>query len=81
MIYTFYMASKGKKGNVMKEVGTRLKKLRQEKGLLAKELAEKIGVSESAICCYERNRRIPKDTIKIKLAKFFGMTVEELFFK
>lgn len=65
----------------MKEIGSRIKKLRTDSNLTMKQLAKKIGISESTVCCYEYNKRIPKDDIKVKLAKFFNVTVEELFYK
>ena len=44
------------------------------------EVAAAVGVSLSAIAMYENGERIPRDEIKIKLADYFKMTVQELFF-
>lgn len=44
------------------------------------EVASALGVSVSAIAMYENGARIPRDETKIKIAKFYGKTVEEIFF-
>lgn len=44
------------------------------------EVAAAIGISVSALCAYENGTRNPSDTIKRKLAHFYGVTVGELFF-
>lgn len=61
-----------------KETGERLRELRAERGQA--EVAEAIGVSTMAISQYETGKRIPQDKIKIKLAKYFGQSVESLFY-
>ncbi len=38
------------------------------------------GISNAALCMYEKNKRIPRDEIKVKLARYYGTTVGELFF-
>lgn len=58
--------------------GSRLKKLREKYNLTQKQLGEKINVSEQAIANYESNRRDPDDFLKIKIANFFGVTVDYL---
>ncbi len=58
--------------------GNKLKNLRENKGLLQKELADKIGISLSSISMYERGERQPdNDTLK-KFSKFFNVTVDYL---
>ena len=44
------------------------------------EVAAAVGVSLSAVAMYENGERIPRDEIKIKLADYYKMTVQELFF-
>lgn len=61
-----------------KETGERLRKLRAERGQA--EVAEAIGVSTMAISQYETGKRIPQDKIKVKLARYFGQSVESLFY-
>ena len=44
------------------------------------EVASAVGISLSAIAMYENGDRIPRDEIKIRLADFYGTSVQELFF-
>jgi Predicted transcriptional regulators len=62
-----------------KEIARRLIKLRA--GRSRKEVAEAVGVSVTAIQNYEYGLRIPCDDIKVRLAKYFGVSVEELFYE
>ena len=45
------------------------------------EVAEAVGITLSAISNYENGQRMPRDEIKVKLANYYGMTVQELFFE
>lgn len=57
------------------------KKLKQLRGdRTQKEVADAIDVTPMAISQYEQAERIPSDPIKIKLAEYFGTTVESIFF-
>lgn len=58
----------------------KLKQLRIEKGLTQGELAKILGIQPSSICMYEGGERIPRDEIKIKIAKYFNKTIDEIFF-
>lgn len=56
----------------------RLKQLRNEKGLLQKEIAEKLKITTSAYGFYEQGKRMPDiETLK-SLAKLFDVTVDYL---
>ena len=57
---------------------SKLRELRGNKS--TKEIANAIGVSQAAISMYENGKRVPKDEIKKKLASYFGVTVDYLFF-
>ena len=61
-------------------VGNKISQLRNEKKVTRSDLSKAIGVSRSAIAMYERGERIPKDSIKVKIAAFFGKSVESIFF-
>lgn len=61
-----------------KEIGKRLKELRGDKTL--NEVATDVGISVSALGMYETGRRVPNDSIKIALAKYYGKTVDAIFF-
>ena len=49
-------------------------------GKKQEEIAKDIGITKSAWAMYERGERIPRDEVKVKIAKYFGRTIEELFF-
>ena len=59
---------------------SKLKKLREDKGISQLELSKQIGVSPSSITMYEQGERIPRDYVKIRIAEYFGVTVESIFF-
>ncbi|MBR6568051.1 MAG: helix-turn-helix domain-containing protein [Clostridia bacterium] len=57
---------------------TKLKKLREEKGLNQSELGEALGVSRGSISFYEKAERIPDIDFLVKTAKFFDVPVDYL---
>jgi transcriptional regulator with XRE-family HTH domain len=59
-------------------IGERLIALRGSKS--REEVAKCVGTSVSAIQMYENGRRIPRDEIKVRLARFYGTSVEDIFF-
>ena len=61
-----------------KEIGQKLRALRGNKTIA--EFSKEIGIKPSTIGMYEQGERIPRDSIKIKYAKHFNMTVGEIFF-
>lgn len=60
------------------KIGERLVSLRGK--IPREEVAKAVGISVSAISMYENGERIPRDVIKIKLADYFGKSVQEIFF-
>jgi transcriptional regulator with XRE-family HTH domain len=44
------------------------------------EVAKALGLSISAISMYENGERIPRDSIKIKIANYYNKSVQEIFF-
>lgn len=62
----------------MKGYGSKLRELRGERS--REEIAGAVNVSVSAIAMYENEERSPRDEIKLRLADFFGKTVQEIFF-
>lgn len=60
------------------KIAERLVKLRGKR--TQAEVAEAIGVSPSAYSMYETGERIPRDEIKIRIAKFYKRTVNSIFF-
>lgn len=59
-------------------LGAKLRRLRGNK--TQEEIAAAIGVTKSSWAMYERNERVPRDEIKIRIANYFDKTVQELFF-
>lgn len=59
-------------------VGKRLFTLRGDKP--RDEVAKANEISISALQMYENGKRIPRDEIKVRLANYYGKTVQELFF-
>ena len=39
-----------------------------------------VGISRSALQMYENGKRVPRDTIKVRLAEHYHTTVQSLFF-
>lgn len=44
------------------------------------EVAKAVGISASALSMYEKGERIPRDEIKVRLAKYYEKSVESIFF-
>lgn len=59
-------------------LGSRIASLRKAAGISQGELAERIGVSASAVGMYEQNRRVPSCGILLALSKALGVTVQYL---
>lgn len=61
-----------------KKIGERLTVLRGNK--TQEIVASDIGISTSALSMYECGERIPRDIIKIRIAKYYNRSVDEIFF-
>ena len=55
-----------------------LRKLRKQKNLTQKQLADYLHVTDSAVAMWEHGRREPDIEILTKLADFYGVTVDYL---
>lgn len=58
--------------------GSRLKELREKRGLYQSELAKLLHISSSSIGMYETDKRDPSDELKVAIANFFGVSVDYL---
>ena len=56
-----------------------LEELRKARGIKQEELAEALEVSRQTIGSLENGRYNPSILLAFKLARFFGMTIEEIF--
>lgn len=61
-------------------VNSILIRLREERGLTQAELADKLGISPSAMSNYEQGIRVPRDEIKVRIAEFFGASILDVFY-
>jgi putative transcriptional regulator len=57
----------------------RIESIRKERGILQTDLAKAMGVSRQTISSLENGRYDPSILLAHKIAKFFGMTIEEVF--
>lgn len=60
--------------------GMRIKRERTHRLLSQQELAEALDISQVSLSLYERDERTPRDAVKVRMARFFGTTVQDLFF-
>lgn len=58
----------------------RLIDLREKKGLTQSQAAKEIGIAQSTLAMTELGQRNPRDNIKVQIAKFYNVTVGEIFF-
>ena len=57
----------------------RLEELRKERGIKQEELASAMEVSRQTIGSLENGRYNPSILLAFKLARYFGMNIEEIF--
>ena len=57
----------------------RIESIRKERGIRQDEFAKYMGVSRQTISSLENGRYNPSLMLAYKIAKYFGMTIEEVF--
>lgn len=57
----------------------KIEEIRKEKGIRQEEFAKELGVSRQTISSLETGRYNPSIFLAYKIAKFFGMTIEDVF--
>lgn len=62
-----------------REIGARLRELRGDRTL--QEVADSVGTTRQAVAGYEDGSYTPQDDVKIRLAAYYGVPVEQIFFK
>lgn len=60
-------------------MNNRLEELRKGRGLLQEDLADALGVSRQTIGSLENGRYNPSILLAFKIARFFKLTIEEIF--
>ena len=58
--------------------GKKLRDLRGER--TQEEIARDLGITKSSYAMYERDERVPRDEIKVRISDYFGVSVQSLFF-
>lgn len=57
----------------------RLEEIRKQRGIKQEELSAALSVSRQTICSLENGRYNPSIILAIKIARYFGMSVEDIF--
>lgn len=57
----------------------RIEQIRKEKGIRQEEFAKSMGVSRQTISSLENGRYNPSIMLAYKIAKYFEMTIEDVF--
>ena len=63
-----------------KKTGELLRGLREQENKSLDEVAQDLEVSKSALAMYERGERIPRDGVKVRIARYYNKSVQSLFF-
>jgi transcriptional regulator with XRE-family HTH domain len=58
----------------------RFKECREKAGLSQREVGDRLGISDSAVCLWEREQggSLPRASMLPAIAKLYGVTVDEL---
>ncbi|NJD98346.1 transcriptional regulator [Thermococcus sp. GR7] len=57
----------------------RLRELREARGLTQEELAKALGVTRQTIIAIEKGKYDPSLKLAFKIARFFGVLIEDIF--
>ena len=57
----------------------KIENIRKEQGISQDEMAKALGVSRQTISSLENGRYNPSIMLAYKIAKYFGMTIEDIF--
>jgi transcriptional regulator with XRE-family HTH domain len=59
-------------------IGERLAELRKDKGMLQRDLAGLLGITERCVSLYERELSSPSDETKLVIARYFNVSLDYL---
>lgn len=65
---------------MLRGYGKKLIELREHKKESQNQAANALKISVSAIGMYEREERVPRDEIKIRLSEHYGVPVGDIFY-
>ena len=57
----------------------RLEELRKQQGIRQEDLAQALGVSRQTVISLEKGKYNPSLSLAFRLARYFGMPIEEIF--
>jgi len=57
----------------------RVEEIRKQRGIRQEEFARSLGVSRQTISSLETGKYNPSITLAYRIARYFGMTIEEVF--
>ena len=60
-------------------VKNKIEEIRKERGIRQEEFAKALGVSRQTISSLENGRYNPSILLAYKIARYFGMTIEDVF--
>ena len=60
--------------------GQMIRQLRSNRNLSLEKTAQDLNISKSALAMYERDERVPRDQVKLRIAEYFQVSVESLFY-
>ena len=63
-----------------KKIGKKIKTLRESKNISREKFANSVNISTSALSMYETGQRIPRDEVKLRIARYFETSIEDIFF-
>lgn len=61
-------------------IGSKIRTLREKLNISRDKFCETVGISQSALSMYETGQRVPRDEIKLKIARCLETSIESLFF-
>lgn len=62
-------------------IAENLRYLRKRKGVTQTEVAKALGVPATTYNAYETGQNVPRDDMKLKIADYYGRSVQFIFFK
>lgn len=62
----------------IRRVGWNIRKLREELGMIQKELADLLGIDRTSLSAYETGKRVPDIYMLCKIADIFGISLDTL---
>jgi putative transcriptional regulator len=72
---------KTEKGGVLLKLGNNMRRCRFDHNEISQEeLANSVGVTRQTILSIEKGKFVPSTLLALKLAKFFGKAVDDIFY-